>query len=711
MIDRAALAATLALLFALPALAEEPKGATPESRRPLEPADLFRLKEVSDPQLSRDGKWVAYTVETVQPEEEKSWTQVFMTPAGAWDPIPMTAKGQSSARPRFSPDGKYLAFLSARGEEKSQVWLLDRRGGEAQQSTEVAQGVQSFDWSPDGRRLVLLIKDPTPLEQKAEKEKKEGVKSTRPATQPPWVVDRLQAKRDNEGYLDRRRTHLYVFDLATKKLTQVTSGDYDDDEPVWSPDSRLLAFASNRSADPDANYDINVWVVAADNPDRGKTMIQVTANPGPDRAPAWSPDGRFIAHETQTDVKLFYYATTYLAVAPAEGGKARLLTGGLDRNVSRPRFSADGKSLYFLLEDSAEQHLASLPAGKLGDTILKAEPAAAGIGMDPATTFGIVSPSFPIHGARAVEEFALADDGTVAALVSEPSLPPEVFVLQGGEPRRLTAVNDEILKQLRLAEVEEAHFKSKDGAEIEGLTYKPVGFEPRMRYPAILWIHGGPVSQFAHRFQFFPQLFAANGYLVVTVNPRGSSGYGQAFSAAIFAAWGEKDYEDVVAGVDHAIAQGYADPERLGIGGWSYGGMLTNYTITQTTRFKGAVSGASLGLAAGNYGHDHYQRDWELELGLPWRHRDLWDRLSAFWKVEKITTPTLWMCGEKDWNVPAVNSEQMYQAMKRLGRDTEMVIYPGEHHGISKPSYQQDRLTRFLAWYDRWVKGTRRVTS
>jgi dipeptidyl aminopeptidase/acylaminoacyl peptidase len=293
----------------------------------------------------------------------------------------------------------------------------------------------------------------------------------------------------------------------------------------------------------------------------------------------------------------------------------------------------------------------------------------------------------------------------VAALISEPQLPPEIFVVRDGEPRRLTAVNDELLKQVRLGEVEDEHFRSRDGTELEGLTYKPPAFQAGMRYPAILWIHGGPVSQFDHRFQLIPQLFAANGYLVVTVNPRGSSGYGQAFSAAIFAAWGEKDYEDVTAGVDHAIAQGYADPDRLGVGGWSYGGMLTNYTITQTTRFKGAVSGASMALAAANYGHDHYQREWELELGLPWRNRELWDRLSPLWKVEKITTPTLWIGGEQDWNVPVVNSEEMYQAMRRLGRDTALVVYPGESHGLQKPSYKQDRLVRFLGWYDRWVKG------
>jgi dipeptidyl aminopeptidase/acylaminoacyl peptidase len=193
--------------------------------------------------------------------------------------------------------------------------------------------------------------------------------------------------------------------------------------------------------------------------------------------------------------------------------------------------------------------------------------------------------------------------------------------------------------------------------------------------------------------------------VVVNVNPRGSSGYGQAFSAAIFADWGSLDYEDVMAGVDYAIERGYADPERLGIGGWSYGGMLTNYTITQTARFKGAISGASVGNLSALYGHDHYQRHYEIEIGLPWQNRAVWDKLSPFWKVEKIVTPTLWICGETDWNVPVINSEQMYEGMKRLGRTTQLVVYPGQPHGITKPSYVKDRFERYLAWYGKYVKG------
>jgi dipeptidyl aminopeptidase/acylaminoacyl peptidase len=192
--------------------------------------------------------------------------------------------------------------------------------------------------------------------------------------------------------------------------------------------------------------------------------------------------------------------------------------------------------------------------------------------------------------------------------------------------------------------------------------------------------------------------------VVVTVNPRGSSGYGQEFSKAIWADWGNKDYEDVMAGVDYAIEQGYADPDRLGVGGWSYGGILTNYVITKTQRFKGAITGASEVLYVANYGHDHYQRHWEAELGLPWENREAWERISPFNSVERIVTPTLIMGGEKDWNVPILNSEQLYQALRRLGRETQLVVYPGQSHGLRVPSYQKDRLERYLAWYDKYVK-------
>ena len=552
----------------------------PAARRNLQVDDLFRIKTLGDPQVSPDGKWVAYTVATASLKEDKTETQVWMAPTDGGDPLPMTAAGTSASQPRFSPDGKYLGFLAARpeaGEEKddakSQVWLLDRRGGEAQRLTEVPQGVEGFAWAPDGKKLVLLIKDPSAEEIEAQKHKDAGTKPVHPTAPPVSVVDRLQIKRDYEGYLDRRRSHLYVFDLAAKKPQQVTSGDHDDRDPVWSPDGRFLAFVSNHSEDPDANYDSNVWVVAADNPDKGKTLIQVTANTGDDEQPAWSPDGKWLAYVTNPEPKILWYATTHLALlpAPAAGGakaEPKLLTKPLDRNAREPQFAPDSASIYFRLEDGGEEHVARIPVA--GGAVTR-----------------------PLAGPRAAGRFAVGKDGTIAALVSDPQHPDEVFLLKGGAVTQLTHVNKQFLDEVRLAEYEEVQWKSKDGTAVEGFIVKPPGFSPELKYPALLRIHGGPVSQYDKSFSFEDQLFAANGYVVVLPNPRGSSGYGQEFSRAIFADWGTKDTQDVLAGVDYAIAQGYVDADRLGVGGWSYGGILTNYVISQTDRFKAAISGAA----------------------------------------------------------------------------------------------------------------------
>ena len=639
--------------------------------------DFFQLKRVADPQLSPEGDRVAYTVQSANLKDDKWQTQVWMSPTAGGEAIPMTAKGSSASRPRWSPDGKFLAFLAARNDDKTQVWTLNRQGGDSQQLTEIRQGVQAYEWSPDGQRLVLVIQDPTPEEKEAAE--KNG-KESKPKKPRPWVIDRLQFKRDYVGYLDRRRTHLYVFEVASKKLVQVTSGDFDDTQPAWSPDGRLLAFVSNRDAEPDASYNTDIWVVATDNSDQGRTPLQVTTNPGPDRSPAWSPDGKWIAHLSTTDVEAMVYATPHLAVAAAAGGDDRVLTAKLDRHVAAPRFTRDGKSIYFLLEDSAEQHLARIP--RTGGAVTR-----------------------PIAGARSVQAFVLGADDTVAALISDPHLPAEIHLLEAGKLRRVTKTNDALLAQLRLARVENIHYRSPDGTEIEGFLYKPPTFTPEMRHPTLLRIHGGPIAQYDFRFNFDAQLFAAHGYVVVMTNPRGSSGYGQDFSLAIFRGWGIKDFEDVMAGVDYAIQQGYADPNRLGVGGWSYGGILTNYVITKTDRFQGAISGASEVLMAANYGHDIYQRWWEQEFGLPWEDREIYEKLSAFNSVEKIVTPTLIMGGEEDWNVPIQNSEQLYQALKRLGRTTQLVVYPGEYHSIRTPSYQKDRFERYLDWYARYVKG------
>src|SRR6202158_3745001 len=353
------------LAFSLPLLAPAQK--PPTLPRPVTVDDLFQIREVSDPQLSPDAQSIAYTVKTLLLKEDKSEQRIWSVPAGGGDAIPMTAEGVSSSHPRWSPDGKYLAFLSARSEGKTQVLLLNRSGGEAQRLTDTPQDVEDFVWSPDSARLVLILRDPSEEELAAAKTKDEGKegaedKDKKPKTKKPWVIDRLQFKVDEVGYLDRRRTHLYVLELATKALTQITSGDYDDAQPAWSPDGRLIAFASNRSQpDPDRTYNIDIWVVAANNTDKGAQLTQVTTNPGEDSSPAWSPDGKLIAYTTQLDPHLFEYATHHVAVSPAVGGAARVLTQSFDRNATEPRFSPDGASIYFIADDDGTQILARVP--------------------------------------------------------------------------------------------------------------------------------------------------------------------------------------------------------------------------------------------------------------------------------------------------------------------------------------------------------------
>ncbi len=644
--------------------------ASQESKRPLTIDDLLSLKTVRNPKISPDGQWVAFTVSEIDMEKDKSETRIWMIPAKGGEAIPMTAKGYSAGAPKWSPDNKYLSFQASKDGGKTQVWTLNRLGGEAQQLTNIKQGVSGHEWSPDGRRLLLSIRDPRPEELTKDKSDDKKAK--------PFVIDRLQFKRDYAGYLNRLRTHLYVYTPGDTAAIQITSGDFDDNSPAWSPDGKSVAFVSNRSDNPDGNSNNDIWVVSADNTDKGQTLRQITTNENSDSSPAWSPDGNSIAYVTVTDGDAMWYATNKLAVISATGGQPTLLAEEMDRNMSNPRFSNDGKSIFFELEESGTGIIAAIsPSGRNFRRVVSGDISIRGYDMRGSL---------------------------IVPLLGKSNQPHELFAFQNGQLNKLTSVNDDLINNLEKPTVEKINFKSADGADIEGFVVKPIGFDPNMKYPAILWNHGGPVSQYEFYFHTFAQLYAANGYVTLLINPRGSSGYGQAFSEILFADWGNKDFQDVIAGVDHVINAGYVDGDRLGVGGWSYGGILTNYVITQSNRFKGAMSGASEALYRTNYGHDHYQRYWEQELGLPWENAEAWERISPFNKVANITTPTLWMGGGSDWNVPIINSEQMYQAMKRLGRETQLVVYPGEHHGFRRPSFIKDRYERVLGWFDKYVK-------
>lgn len=653
-------------------------GAPPAPRRTVTPDDIFNLRTVRDPRVSPDGRWVAYTVSRLDRDTDRGDTDIYMVPLAGGDAIRLTTSPKGESRPRWSPDGRYLAFLSSREGEHTQVWLLDRRGGEAVRLTNYEARVSDLAWSPDSTRLALVVGDPDPDKAAAAGGEKPGGE-VRPK---PIVIRRLQFKRDGEGYLTERRDHIHVFDVATRTSTQVTAGPYDDRSPAWSPDGGLIAFVSNRTEDPDSNDNTDIFVV---EPRPGATPRRLTASPGEDTSPVFAPDGRQVVYLAGGDPQDIWYATNAVAAVPVSGGEPRVLTAALDRNVQGPRLDPEGRHVLFLLEDAGNVHLARVPLS--GGAVERL-----------------------VAGDREIEAFDVGPRGEIVVLESRPEYPAELFVARGARLERLTHENDAWLAGVALGRVERFQARSRDGTLIDGfLTRPPVA--PPGRLPAILRIHGGPVSQYAWSFELEWQILAAAGYAVIAANPRGSSGRGRAFSRAIFADWGNKDFEDVMAAVDHVVGLGVADPDRLGVGGWSYGGILTNYVITKSTRFKAAVSGASEVNYLANYGTDHYQREWEAELGLPWRNTELWIRLSPFFRVEQITTPTLIMCGQEDWNVPLLNSEQLYQALRRLGRPTELVVYPGESHGFRRPSFIKDRYERYLAWYGRFLNVGQPVTQ
>ncbi|MCI0605193.1 S9 family peptidase [bacterium] len=650
-----------------------------QGKRNLTVDDLFAFKDVNDPQTSPDGKWIAYVVETMNAEKDKANKDIYMVPVAGGEAVQLTTHEEEDSHPRWSPDNKYLAFFSKRNKKK-QVFLLNRSGGEAMQLTEVKQGVSDFTWSPDSKRLALVINDAdpdAPLDDDKEKEKEK--------TKKPVVITRLQFKFDEYGYLKELYDHIYTLDVQSKQLKQITSGPYNDggevwssasSSPQWSPDSKQIAFVSNRSEHPDANRNTDIFLVSAE----GGEVKRLTTNEGPDEAPQWSPDGKWIVYQAQHQPDLIWYDTTEVMVIPARGGAPKVLTRELDRNCFMPRFSGDGRTIFFILEHEGKQLLASVSA--------------TGTGLNKN-----------VGGENVVYDYDFGPNQSVILLASRTTLPAEIFHSTGGKSKQLTFTNTKVVEGIQLGTTERVRYKSKDGTSVEAFVVKPASFDASKKYPLVLWPHGGPTSQYMEDFDFRAQLFAASGYVVLLVNPRGSTGYGEEFCKAIFADWGNKDYEDEMAGVDHLISLGYADGEKMAVGGWSYGGMMTDFIITKTTRFKAAMSGASEANYFMDYGVDHYQYEWEKEIGLPWERPELYMKLSPFFDIEKVKTPTLVMCGESDQNVPLINSEQIFQALKRLGIDTMLVVYPGEPHGINTPSYQKDRFQRYMAWFDYYLKG------
>ncbi|MGH8060646.1 MAG: prolyl oligopeptidase family serine peptidase [Pseudoxanthomonas sp.] len=642
------------------------------------PSDLARLADLTEPEFAPDGDSLVYTVTTANLQEDKAQSDLWRVRFDGSQRTQLTRTPDSNEwRAQWSADGKSLAFLSDRkqvGEDEedatTQVWTMPAAGGKARRLTNFADGVEDFVWSPDGKWLAVIALDP---------EFPAG--TPKPKNPPPIVTDRYQFKEDGSGYLGSRRKHLYLFDLASGKVAQLTSGAHDEQLPAWSPDGKLVAYVTKRGADPDRHLNFDIYVI---EPKAGASERQLTTFPGSDldpyweTRPTWSPDSTRIAYLQSDEDKWIYYAPWQLAVVDVASGKATI-PAPIDRCFTKPRWSVDGNSLYALIEQSLVTHLSriDLAEGKVTDLT---------------------------HGDRFDYDLDVSAEGRIVVLGGDDHNPYEISAVETKGLRALGKHN-EWLANKQLADVEKIRFKAKDGTPLEGLLVKPVGYEPGKRYPTLLRLHGGPVYQFSHEFMPDWQGYAAQGYAIVAINPRGSSGRGFDFAREIYADWGNKDADDVLAGADHVVEMGIADPERLGIGGWSYGAILTNAVIARDTRFKVAISGAGASNMYAMYGHDQYIREYEIELGTPWNDRKQYDRASTpFLHADRIKTPTLFQCGEADYNVPCLGAEQMYQALRSLEVPTQLVIYPGENHGLTVPSYLRDRLERNLAWYDRFLK-------
>ena len=653
-------------LFLLINLLLSVNGFSQDVKRSLRPGDIYRLQTTGDAQISPDGKWLAYTLTTVDSAKDKRNTDIWMMSWDGTETIQLTNSLDGESSPRWSPDGKYISFTAARNGISSQLYLLNRLGGEAIKLTDIKGELNDYDWSPDGKKILLTIKDyeDTSL--------KKGNK--------PYVIDRYRFKQDISGYqYDKRKTHLYLFDITTKKTDTLTRGNYNESSGHWSPDGSNIVFVSNRTEDPDKNQNTDIFVIAAKP---GAAAKQITDWKGSDASPEWSPDGKSIAYLRSTsDANYSMYDQSVLCIIAPDGGESVLLSKTLDRPVANLRWNKDGSSIAVLVTDDCERYIAAYD-------------------IKNRTMNKIIG------GNRSFNSLALHPNGNWITSMSSPQLPSEFYTVEGGNLSRLTKIQDDFVTPLSLANVEKFTSKSKDGNLVSNLLYLPANAK-KEKLPVIFFIHGGPVGQDDYSFDLTRQILAANGYAVVAVNYRGSNGRGIDYSKAIYADWGNKEVLDIQGAADYLINKEIVDGDNMGIGGWSYGGILTDYTIAKDNRFKAAVSGAGSALQLSLYGVDQYILQLDNELGQPWKDKNYEKYLKLsypFLNADKIKTPTLFMTGEKDFNVPAIGSEQMYQALRSIGTPTGLIVYPGQFHGITVPAFQKDRLERYVEWFDRYLK-------
>ena len=672
---RAALVATASVVLASSLLA------TATEARPYSPADLLLYERLSEPDLSPNEDWAAYVVSKKLEEKDAYESQVWLVDIQSRGASAVTAVPGGASSPQFSPSGEWLAVLADQekeGEEPTtQVCLLPlKRPGALACVSDAEDGVLDFAWAPDSQSLALVIEpDIDPLLDHIPED-----------TEAPIVLDRLLFKHDNAGYLKNTKQQIVLLSLDTKITTPLTSPHYDSVLPTFSPDGSRIAFVSKRGADPDRHENWDIYELDIETPSNVRKLTQST---GPDGDPSWwnrpiySPSGERLLYLDGGDAKDIWYALQTVGEVDLQTGRISNLSKPLDRNCTSPRFDVKGKAVFCLLEDDRSVQLAKLSADQ---------------GQPERLT-----PS-----GKVIHDYRVGNAGilTLQSTINEPA--QLYWQPKGQSSQQLTQHNAWVDERQPLV-AGELIAKAKSGLRpsVHAVMLTPADSESPVSegpMPTLLHLHGGPVAQHQYDFDIEQHIMASAGYRIVAPNPRGSSGRGFDYQYAIWAKWGGPDGEDIRLITDTLLREGLADPTHLGVYGWSYGGMLTNYAITRDQRYRAAVSGAGISNMLGGFGVDHYIVAWEQEVGMPWDNLEGWLKLSyPFLEAPAIKTPTLFMVGEADFNVPAVGSEQMYQALRYLEIPTQLVIYPGQHHSFTVPSYEVDALVRHLDWFETYL--------
>lgn len=669
------------------------------SKRPFRAEDVYRLRQVTDPQISPDGRKVAYVVQTVDREADEYRSHLWIAPLDGGEPHQLTRGAHKDASPRWSPDGRRVAFVSNRSnpsgssssssspnsnDKRSEIWLIEE-SGEPWQLSDTVKGATNPVWSPDGQTILYLTKTRVDGETKPQDKKSPVEKHA------PRVIRDIFYRFDGEGQFDDSFPHIWSIPAEGGEATQLTFGDFFDGDAAWSPDGAQIAFTSGREPDRGEHRLRDVWVVAA----QGGEPRKLTKSNGPSNSPIWSPDGRTIAYSGHQKREQFSSATTLAWTVPADGGEPWALNAALDRSVfERPAGNAmlwarDGGGLYFLANDAGATRLYRVPAQ--------------GGESEPLTPLGL-----------RVMGFDLAPDGgSIVYTGDAPTNPGELFVLPlgGGQPRPLTHHNAAFAAEVQLQEAEPISIEGADGWQIPAWIVRPIGFREGERVPVVLDVHGGPHGMhgpsFGAGWSGFQEL-AGRGYAVLLINPRGSSGYGEPFTAACVQDWGGKDYEDLMRGVDWAVAQGIADPQRLVVTGYSYGGFMTSWVVGHTDRFRAAVCGAPVADLISFYGESDIGTTFgAYEHGGPlWERWDAYRERSPLTHIQNCRTPFMLLHFEGDLRCPIGESEQLFAVLKKLGREVEFVRYPGGFHTYQThaPSQAIDRVQRTGDWFDRWLR-------